>query len=246
MLDPHALPPSFYNVDPRIYRSHEAFVDALLHRSDAFWIEGIPFWVDEGVYKPALTSTSLLLWKAIEEEALSVGLSGPAWIEVGTGSGVISLLAKHHGYAQEMWLTDIDPKAVACARRNLGHLSACAQKGVHFHCGALFEGLPVAHRADTVVFNLPLLHCQRPVSTFERPLADEGGQCAQRFFEEALSVITPTGCIWVTWSSLCDPAVLTAALRAWDFTLKALDYQPTLRHTRLVLQGRPKRGLAAF
>jgi release factor glutamine methyltransferase len=128
---------------------------------------GLELRVDRGVYVPRPQSEALVLRAA---ERLPPG--GVA-VDLCTGSGAIAraLMAARPG--ARVLATDVDDRAVACAREN----------GVEAYRGDLFAPLPaaLAGRLDVVVGvvpyvpspELPLL--QRDTLTFESPLAYDGG-----------------------------------------------------------------------
>ena len=129
---------------------------------------GLQVRVDPGVYVPRWQSEPLALRAA--ERLPADGLA----IDVCTGAGAIAktLMARRPG--ARVVATDVDERAVACARRN----------GVDAHRGDLLAPLPrtLEGRADVVVGvvpyvptpDLPLL--QRDTLTFESTLSYDGGE----------------------------------------------------------------------
>jgi len=129
---------------------------------------GLQVRVDPGVYVPRWQSEPLALRAA--ERLPADGLA----IDVCTGAGAIAktLVARRPG--ARVVATDVDERAVACARRN----------GVDAHRGDLLAPLPrtLEGRADVVVGvvpyvptpDLPLL--QRDTLTFESTLSYDGGE----------------------------------------------------------------------
>ncbi len=148
----------------------EAMVARRLTGEPLAWITGTaPFcglWirVDPGVYVPRW-QTEALAWRAVER----LPADGVA-IDLCTGSGAIATVLATHRPGARVIASDIDPRAVACARSN----------GVEAHEGDLFAPLPDIV-ADVVVGvvpyvptpDLPLL--QRDTFTFETPLSYDGG-----------------------------------------------------------------------
>jgi release factor glutamine methyltransferase len=129
---------------------------------------GLEIAVDPGVYVPRWQSEPLALRAAERLPPNGVG------IDVCTGAGAIAktLMARRPG--ARVVATDLDARAVACARRN----------GVDAHRGDLLEPLPrtLEGRVDVVVGvvpyvptpDLPLL--QRDTLTFEATLSYNGGE----------------------------------------------------------------------
>jgi release factor glutamine methyltransferase len=129
---------------------------------------GLEIGVDPGVYVPRWQSEPLAL-RAVER----LPADGAA-IDVCTGAGAIArtLMARRPG--ARVVASDVDERAVACARRN----------GVDAHRGDLLAPLPHAleGRVDVIVGvvpyvptrDLPLL--QRDTLTFESTLSYDGGE----------------------------------------------------------------------
>jgi len=146
----------------------EALVARRLTGEPLAWITGTaPFcglWikVDPGVYVPRWQT------EALAKRAAELLPEDGTAIDLCTGSGAIpAYLKARHPHARIL-ATDIDPKAVACARSN----------GVEAYQADLFGDLPQADIVTAVVPyvptpSLPLL--QRDTFTFESTLSYDGG-----------------------------------------------------------------------
>src|SRR4051794_30380624 len=170
----------------------DAMVERRLTGEPLAWITGTaPFcglWirVDPGVYVPRW-QTEALARRAVE----CVPQDGTA-IDLCTGSGAIATVLATHRPGARVIASDIDPRAVACARAN----------GVEAYEGDLFAPLPDV-LADVIVGvvpyvptpDLPLL--QRDTFTFETPLAYDGGadglDIVRRVVAEAPAFLRPGG-----------------------------------------------------
>jgi release factor glutamine methyltransferase len=128
---------------------------------------GLEVRVDPGVYVPRWQSEPLAR-RAVERLA-----GGSRAIDLCTGSGALAVvLGAHHPNARVV-ASDIDERAVACARSN----------GVDAHSGDLFAPLPGGFegRTDLVVGVVPyvptpaLSLLPRDTLDFESPLAYDGG-----------------------------------------------------------------------
>jgi release factor glutamine methyltransferase len=129
---------------------------------------GLEVGVDPGVYVPRWQSEALAL-RAVER----MPANGVA-IDVCTGAGAIAktLMARRPG--ARVVATDLDERAVACARRN----------GVDAHRGDLLAPLPrtLEGRVDVIVGVVPyvptpdLALLQRDTLTFESTLSYDGGE----------------------------------------------------------------------
>jgi release factor glutamine methyltransferase len=152
----------------------EALVARRLTGEPLAWITGsvcfcgLEIAVDPGVYVPRWQTEALAL-RAVER----LPADGAA-IDVCTGAGAIArtLMARHPG--ARVVATDVDERAVACARRN----------GVDAHRGDLLAPVPQAleGRVDVVVGVVPyvptgdLRLLQRDTLTFESTLSYDGGE----------------------------------------------------------------------
>ena len=139
---------------------------------------GLEIRVDPGVYVPRWQSEALAL-RACER----LPVNGAA-IDLCTGSGAIAkaLIADRPG--ARVVASDIDERAVACARAN----------GVEVYGGDLFTPLPrtLEGRVDVVVGVLPyvptpeLALLQRDTLAFESPLSYDGGGDGTKVLRRAL------------------------------------------------------------
>jgi release factor glutamine methyltransferase len=113
------------------------------------WAEfaGLRIAIEPGVFVPR-RRTELVL-----RQALLLAPPQPVVVELCCGSGALSLAVASTLRYNELYLTDIDPAAVRCARRNLAQLQASA--GVLQ--GDLYEPLPpsLAGRVDLLLANPP-------------------------------------------------------------------------------------------
>lgn len=137
------------------------------------WAEfcGLRVAVDPGVFVPR-ARTALLL-----DAAAAVAGRAPAVLDLCCGSGAAALVL--HARLAPRWLaaTDIDPAAVACARRNLAPL------GVPVYQGDLFAPVPQRWRGrlDLVVANAPYVPSDAvallppEARLHEAPVALDGG-----------------------------------------------------------------------
>jgi release factor glutamine methyltransferase len=137
------------------------------------WAEfcGLRVAVDPGVFVPR-GRTALLV-----SAATAVAGPAPAVLDLCCGSGAAALVL--HGRLAPRWLAaaDIDPAAVACARRNLAPL------GVPVFQGDLFAAVPAQWRGrlDVVVANAPYVPTEAvalmpaEARLHEHPVALDGG-----------------------------------------------------------------------
>ncbi|MGS2614762.1 putative protein N(5)-glutamine methyltransferase [Micromonospora sp. LZ34] len=179
------------------------------------WAEfhGLRVAVDPGVFVPR-GRTALLV-----DAAAAVAPAAPAVLDLCCGSGAAALVL--HGRLAPRWLAaaDIDPVAVACARRNLGPL------GIPVYQGDLFAPVPPRWRGrlDLVVANAPYVPTAAvalmppEARLHEAPVALDGGPdglaVLRRVAEGAVDWLAPGGHLAVE-TSAAQADRLCAALSA--------------------------------
>jgi len=173
------------------------------------YYKGMAFRVDPGVYEPA-EDTFLLA------DDLDVG-QGEKVLELGTGCGILSILAAKAG--AEVVATEINPAALECARANA--IVHGVEDRIELRLGDLFD--PVAGECfDLVVFNPPYL----PVSRDEAlgtplDLAWEAGQDGRavidRFLRGLPNHLKPNGRASFVQSSLTDISKTLQVLKMNNF-----------------------------
>ncbi|MEU1243388.1 putative protein N(5)-glutamine methyltransferase [Micromonospora parva] len=137
------------------------------------WAEfcGLRIAVDEGVFVPR-ARTALLV-----EAAAEVTGPAPAVVDLCCGSGATTVALAHRLAPRWLAAADIDPAAVACARRNVVGLNA------EVYEGDLFDPLPRRWRGrlDLVVANAPYVPTDAvalmppEARLHEAPVALDGG-----------------------------------------------------------------------
>ncbi len=150
-----------------------------------------------GVFSPTRSEYVGLVATAPSPEGKSV-------LELGTGTGVLACLMARKG-ASRVRATDVDPRAVACARENVERLGLFAK--VEVQQADLFpEGPPV----DLLLFNPPWIP-ERPRAPIDRAIYDEGGATLERFLSGAAQHLAPGGEVWLILSDLAERLGLRAA-----------------------------------
>ena len=140
---------------------------------------GLQIRVDPGVYVPRWQSEPLAR-RAIERL-----VPDGAAIDVCTGSGAIAKILSVERPGARVVATDVDQRAVACARSN----------GVECHLGDLFETLPRCweRRTDVVVGVVPYLPTAaldllaRDTLSFESAVLYDGGPDGLRILRRVLT-----------------------------------------------------------
>jgi SAM-dependent methyltransferase len=143
-----------------------------------------------GVFAPTRRATVELVAEALAE----VPLAGRRVFDIGTGSGVLALLAAKRG-AREVMATDLDPRAVACARENALRLGLSDRVRV-LECDLYPEG-----RADLVLANPPWLPAE-PRTRLDRAVYDPDSNFLARWLAGLREHLVANGQGWLLISDL--------------------------------------------
>lgn len=190
--------------------------------------DGLDMAEDPEVYPPS--EDSILL-----TESLDIRI-GEKVLEIGTGSGIVSIQCALNG--ADVVCGDINPRAVALARRN----AAANRVDIDVRETDVYSN--IEGRFDTIVFNLPYL-----------PVEDEGELAKAwsggpdglgplpRLLEGAPEHLLPDGRVVVVVSSLMDRAGLDKTLEGYEVKvlgelplfferLQVLEIKPLLAHRK--------------
>jgi hypothetical protein len=160
---------------------------------------------------------------------------GDAW-DIGTGTGVIAAVLARRGIGHVV-ATDLSPRALACARDNVGRL------GLEGHIDVVEADLFPPGRAALVVCNPPWLP-GKPSSLLEQAVYDPDSRMLRGFLAGLRAHLAPGGEAWLVLSDLAEHLGLRSreALLAWiaDGRLAVrdrLDVRP--RHPKALDPGDP-------
>ncbi len=111
--------------------------------------------------------------------------------DIGTGTGVLAAVLLRRGI-QKVIATDNNPRAVVCARENLGPQAEVVEADL-FPPG----------RADLIVCNPPWVP-GRPRTVLDTAVYDEGGRMLRGFLQGVGEHLTPGGEAWLVLSDLAE------------------------------------------
>ena len=150
--------------------------------------------------------------------------------DIGTGTGVLAAVLAQRGVARIV-ATDLDPRALACARENLERL------GFGDRVELLAADLFPAGRAALVVCNPPWLPA-RPSSPLEHAVYDPDSRMLRGFLDGLSAHLSPGGEGWLILSDLAEhlglrsrEALLTMIAGAGLHVRERLDVRP--RHPKV-------------
>jgi SAM-dependent methyltransferase len=146
-------------------------------------------------------------------------VAGKRALDVGTGTGVLALVLARAGAS--VIATDVEPRAVACARENVERLGQAARVDVR-----VADLFPEDAVPDLVVSNPPWLPDEAR-TPLERAVYDPGGAFLERLVLGLPAHLAPGGEAWIVISDLAEllglrPPGHVAALAA-RAGLRALD-----------------------
>jgi methylase of polypeptide subunit release factors len=169
-----------------------------------------------GVFAPTRAEYVELVAKApLPRAAAALGTA----FDVGTGTGVLAAVLAKRGLARIV-ATDMDPRALACARENVERL------GLGERVAVVQADLFPEGRAELVVCNPPWVPA-RPSSPLEHGVYDADGRMLEGFLSGLAAHLAPGGEGWLILSDLAEHlglrtrAELLAAIEAAG--LKVLD-----------------------
>jgi tRNA1(Val) A37 N6-methylase TrmN6 len=116
--------------------------------------------------------------------------------EIGTGTGVLAAILARRG-VQRVVATDLDPRALACARENIARL------GLQARIELVRADLFPPGRAPLVVCNPPWVPA-RPSSPLEHAIYDEDSRMLRGFLQGLAQHLTPAGEGWLILSDLAE------------------------------------------
>ena len=183
-------------------RSDEPFVASM---RELLGLIGAHEWRKNGVEIPALEERihpHYGVFSPIRGEyiALVAGTPLPAGakvaFDIGTGSGVLAAVLAKRGM-QHIVATDLDPRALSCARENLHRL------GLEHQVELMKADLFPERRADLVLCNPPWLP-GRPSSSIEAAIYDPDSRMLKGFLAGVGAHLAPGGEAWLILSDLAE------------------------------------------
>lgn len=118
-------------------------------------------------------------------------------LEIGTGTGVLAAVLAKQG-ATQVTATDVNQRAVDCARANLERLGYGDRVEV-----VVADLWPDVSRYDVIIFNPPWLP-GTPSSDLEQGIYDADSDALRRFLAELPEHLTPEGEGWLVLSDLAE------------------------------------------
>lgn len=181
--------------------------------------EGLSISLLPTVYSPS--DDSFLLAKRAAK------LARGAVLEVGCGSGIVSLACAKNNPNGFVLGVDVNPKAVLCAKKNAKENGI---GNVKFIKSDLFSGIG-SGKFDWILFNppyLPTANWEKLVNMLENAAYDggrDGGEVIGKFLSGFQGKLLPSGKLLLLSSSLSGTKKTVLALERKGFRVKTLEKQ---------------------
>lgn len=176
---------------------------------------GKTFIIFPQVFSPKLSGSGHFIAKCLVDVA-----KGKNVLEIGTGSGVASVLAALNG-ANRVVATDSNPSAIQCAKQNIKLHRV--DRIVEVRKGDLFGPIQKQERFDIILFPIPYIFIDdefKP-SHFERAVFDPGYNAQKEFLKKAGSYLSPEGYVMMPISD-------AGLIRKFKSNIKAANWQSTI------------------
>jgi len=178
---------------------HKAFLE-VQSRFSFYRVNSLNLVTFANIYHPTPESSSLFLSRAIKEKFQDLNYPKQRLLDLGSGTGVVGLSLRP--FVEELHLTDINPKAVLCARIN-AFINGISAK---VYQSDLFKSVPTGG-FDVITFNPPFLQ-QEIQQEVELCTNDPGGNLFLRFMHEVPYYLAPQGTVFFSYSNLGDLSLL--------------------------------------
>jgi release factor glutamine methyltransferase len=154
--------------------------------------------VDDGVYEPA--DDTFMLCANLDIS------SGESVLEIGTGCGLVAIVAAKAG--AQVIATDQSAAAVKNAKKNVG-LHQCEAQ-VEVRQGDLFDPINPTEEFSLIIFNPPYLPGTKEDPAFDPAWSggNRGIEVTEKFLDQCTQYLRPDGRLLLVQSSLSDPEAI--------------------------------------
>lgn len=155
-------------------------------------IVGKPFWVYPSVFNPTKGRASTILLGHLKFPKETTIL------DVGTGCGLYGIISLYQG-AKQVVATDINPRAIACARRNV-KLHKMADR-MQVRKGNVFSAIKENEKFDVIIANPPFFRAPqvKPLDYIKRCFLDQKAHFLYEFLHSARNHLTEKGKILLVY-----------------------------------------------
>jgi release factor glutamine methyltransferase len=188
-------------------------------------VGGFRLRVFPSVFHPKYFGSSLILGRYVE----SLDVSGKAFLDMGTGSGIVGLFAARAGAL--VTATDVNPEAVRCAADN----AAAARFNIECIESDLFGEL-LDRRFDYIAWNPPFFPKPAGTAAEAALYAGHGYSVIARFAQDCRAHLGPEGRLVLVLSFDIDVAAVELLFRAEGYSVRrTVTEKWGLRETMVVI-----------
>lgn len=163
--------------------------------------KGLSIITSRGVYEPA--EDTFLAAEAVELEVGKLRGKDLSVLDMGSGTGILGLVAACSAKVKHVTFADITPRAIAICNDNISFNSAT----VKAKCTAVESDLfsKIDGKFDIIIFNAPYLkHDKDEDNSIDLVGGNKGIEISQRFIDECVSHMKDGARIILVASSLSD------------------------------------------
>ncbi len=181
-------------------------------------VENLELLTDPRVFHPGQHFSSKILAHYVAE----LPLRRQRVLDMGTGSGVVGIVAAQHG--AEALAVDVNPHAVALAQKN----AQAHGLSLRVLLSDLFQNLTGEAKFDWIIFNPPFFAKRARGALQAAYNAGDQHQTLARFLEEAQSFLAPEGKILLLVSSDMALEEIARMLARFHYRLAHVETKPHL------------------
>ncbi len=165
--------------------------------------EGLVVDTPENLYEPREDSflAGKVIERVIKEKKHEVDV-----LDLGTGTGLLGLLAAKNGNVKRVVFSDVNSEAVSAAKSNFQANKKLMHAEAEFARSDLFEN--IRGKFDIIIFNAPYLPAEKGEKVDKRSMAWQGGEkgieLSLRFVESLKDYLKKEGEAILVASSLSD------------------------------------------
>lgn len=204
-----------------------------LRKDRPFRYDGLELIILQSVFHPAFFGSSKVFAGFLKEQHLA----GKKLLEVGCGSGLLSLVAAKAGAG--VTAVDINPTAIACARANAqnNHLR---MEVVH---SDLFQNL-AEEEFDIIIVNPPFFEGQAKEDSSYAWYCGPDFYFFTTFFQELPAFTTSHSKVWMILSEVCDLTPIKEIAAKHQYNMPLIYQETRLFEEFLIFEIQTKNGAA--
>lgn len=211
-----------------MHRFYRPLLQRYLRKGRSFRYDGLRLFVPAGVFHPAFFGSTKVMARFLEGR----NLEGKSVLEIGCGSGLLSLIAARQG--AEVTAVDVNPAAVACCRdnalRNKLELAAIES--------SLFDKAP-GRQYDIVFSNPPYFEGEPESSAAAAWYCGESFHFFRQLFAGLPKYTRPESRVWLILSESCNLEAIRAAAEQHRYTLRPVFQASRMFEDFILFEARP-------